>query len=370
MPRPRPQYVQRRVTRHGRIVWYVRVGRGPLVRLRAPYGSPEFMAEYQAAIAGQPVVKLDKGGMTLRRLWEAYMQSSVWKQLSPETRRQRQNIMAHVLDESGEFPITKLTRKAIVAGRDRRADRPAAARHFLDTIKGMCAWATDAEHFKADPAIGIKAPKPPKGGGMKVWTEDEVERYETKWPLGTNERVWLDVLVYTGLRRGDAVLLGKQHCSVGPEGMEAALKTEKSGETVEVTIPILPVLQRTFAAGPIGDLAFIVGKKGRPFVKESFGNQFKDACRAAGIDEDRKAAHGLRKVAATRCAENGATVHQMMALFGWLTEKEAILYTKKANRKRLAREAMHTLNKPAEPAPSQTSADVLTLLTRRGANAS
>jgi hypothetical protein len=31
------------------------------------------------------------------------------------------------------------------------------------------------------------------------------------------------------------------------------------------------------------------------------------------------AAHGLRKAGATRAAENGATVNQLMALFGWKT---------------------------------------------------
>jgi hypothetical protein len=40
-------------------------------------------------------------------------------------------------------------------------------------------------------------------------------------------------------------------------------------------------------------------------TKESFGNAFSEACRAAGIQ---KSAHGLRKIGATRAANNGATV--------------------------------------------------------------
>ena len=50
MPRPRPPHVHRQVTRHGKTVWYVRVGKGHRVRLRPEYGSPEFDAEYQAAL--------------------------------------------------------------------------------------------------------------------------------------------------------------------------------------------------------------------------------------------------------------------------------------------------------------------------------
>lgn len=59
------------------------------------------------------------------------------------------------------------------------------------------------------------------------------------------------------------------------------------------------VLQATLDAGPCGDLSFIVGENGRPLTKESFGNLFRDACRAAGVPGS---AHGVRKLAATRMA--------------------------------------------------------------------
>ena len=105
-----------------------------------------------------------------------------------------------------------------------------------------------------------------------------------------------------------------------------------------MSLPILPILQRTLDAGPVGELAFIGGKKGKPFPKESFGNAFKDACVKAGLF--RHSAHGCRKVGATRAAENGATVAQLNAIFGWNGTAMASLYTEEADRKRLAREAM------------------------------
>ena len=45
MPRPRLPYLLKQVTRHGKVVWYVRRGVGPRVRIHAAYGSPEFFAE-------------------------------------------------------------------------------------------------------------------------------------------------------------------------------------------------------------------------------------------------------------------------------------------------------------------------------------
>ena len=143
-----------------------------------------------------------------------------------------------------------------------------------------------------------------------------------------------DIYCYTGLCRGDAAALGKQHIKNGV----ISIDTEKTG--TRVTIPVLDVLQKTLDAGPTGDLAFIATKKGDPMTKESVGNAFRDACRAAGI---KKSAHGLRKAAATRAANNGATEAQLEAIFGWEGGKMAALYTRTANRQKLATGAMNTL---------------------------
>jgi integrase len=191
--------------------------------------------------------------------------------------------------------------------------------------------------LKTDPTATVENPSRPRGDGFLPWSEDHVAAYEQRWPIGTRQRVWLDVLLYTGLRRGDAVRLGRQHVRDGV----ATIKTEKSGFTVAVTLPILPVLAETLKAGPCGDLTFIAGENSRPLTKESFGNLFRDACRAASVPGS---AHGVRKIAATRAANAGATVAQLEAIFGWCGGSMASLYTRAADRRRLAIEAMHKLD--------------------------
>jgi hypothetical protein len=42
-------------------------------------------------------------------------------------------------------------------------------------------------------------------------------------------------------------------------------------------------------------------------------------------------------------AENGATVPQMNAIFGWTGERMALHYIEAANRKKMAADAMHKL---------------------------
>ena len=335
MPRPRPQYLSREVTRHGLPVWYFRRN-GKRIRLRSEFGTPEFEAEYEAARAGNlrsPKPKAPNEG-TLAWLIERYRDSSAWSLLSIATKRQRENIFEHVIKTAGDQPLSKITSATILAGRERRAATPAQARNFLDAMRGLFRWAADARMVKADPTISVKNPPRKTGPGFKMWTEEDVAAFEARWPVGTRQRVWLDVLLYTGLRRGDAVRLGRQHIRDGV----ATLKTEKG--TVTVTLRILPALADTLAAGPCGDLTFIAGESGHPLTKESFGNMFRKACRLAGVPGS---AHGLRKIAATRSANSGATVAQLEAIFGWKGGAMASLYTREADRRRLALEAMHTL---------------------------
>lgn len=330
MPRPRPPHLHRETNRHGKPVWYVRVGKGQRIRIRAEHGTKEFEGAYQAALRGEAApVKGKFTAGTLGWLIDRYRESAAWTSLSLATRRQRENIFKHIVASAGNEQAVRIDRKTIAAGRDRRRNTPNAARHFVQTMRGLYSWAAEAELVPADPTQGVSVPRS-STDGHHTWTEEECARFEAKWPLGTRERVAFDVLLYTGLRRGDAVKLGRPHVRDGV----ASIRTEKTGEMV--TIPILPPLAASIAAGPIGDLTFIAGKRGRPVTKESFGTWFREACNAAGVPGS---AHGLRKAGATRAAENGATVAMLEALFGWRGGGMASLYTRKADRTRLAKDA-------------------------------
>jgi integrase len=318
------------------MVWYVR-RRDRRIRIRAEYGTPEFDAEYRAAVSGvAPGAALPAAPHTLSWLIERYRETAAWAALSPATRRQRENIFRQVAASAGREPFASITSDTIAAGRDRRARTPYQARHFLDAMRGLFRWAVSTRLVRIDPCLGVTNPARGKSDGFRAWTEDDVAAYERRWPVGTRQRVWLDVLLYTGLRRGDAVRFGRQHVRNGV----GSIRTEKSKHQLEVALPILPALQRTLDAGPCGDLAFICGARGEPLTKESFGNLFRIACKAAGLD---KSAHGVRKAAATRAANAGATVAQLEAIFGWVGGQMASHYTRSADRRRLAKEAMHKL---------------------------
>ena len=112
MPPARLPYLNHERTRHGRMIWVVRVGKGPRTRMRAPYGSPEFLAAYHAAISSPAAVKPRKPGEGIFAwLWELYRASPAWAELSPATKKQRENFMRLALERAGDQPLERWDRK-------------------------------------------------------------------------------------------------------------------------------------------------------------------------------------------------------------------------------------------------------------------
>lgn len=319
------------------MAWYVRVKRAPLVRLHAEYGTDAFWDEYRAAIAGTPIPKTKPNSNSLQWLYDRYRESQKWSGLSRATRRQRENILGRVMLKSGHEAFASIDSSDIEAGKDARKDTPAQARNYLDAMKGLFRWAKANNHVTVDPTAGVETPQRPRGtSGFPVWDEADVAAYRKKWPLGTRQRVWFEVLLGTGLRRGDAVMAGKQHIKDGA----ITLATEKTGMVVYCQIH--PPLAKALKAGPTAGLTFICGEKGEPLTKESFGNVFREACNLAGV---KKSAHGLRKLAATMDADAGYSDRELEAKYGWTGGFMASLYTRTANRKRLAQAAAKRVGK-------------------------
>lgn len=314
-------------------MWFFRVGKGKRVRLPDEYGSAEFQAAYRAALAAHLAGEAVAGRRTLAWLIDQYRVSPTWNALAKETRKQFHYQLERMKERAGKAPLDEITPASIVAGRDARAHKPTDANKYLKCSVALYRFAIDRRVMRDNPAKGVEKIKT-KSIGFHTWTEEEAAQFEKTWKVGTRERLAFDLLVYTGVRRSDVVRLGRQHTRRG----EITITTEKSrnmGNPVEVTITILPPLARSIEATPTGDLTYLVTTKGTAFGKESFGNWFKKACVAAGVPGS---SHGLRKLAAVRMAENGASEAELNAVFGWADGSgESATYIKKANRAKLAK---------------------------------
>ena len=352
MPRPRPPHLHRETNRHGKAVWYIRVAKGSRTRIKAEYGTPEFDAAYRSAVMGERPQGPGKAARgTLGWLFDLYRQTTAWTDFAQSTRYKREKIMMRVLATAEHQPVSAINEAAVIAGRERRAATPAAAQAFVDTLHGLFKWAVSMKLAASDPTLNVKVKtRSKRKGGYPPWTDEDMAKFEARWPRGTRERVIFDILAYTGLRIGDVTILGRQHLkprTIVIDGQPVrqtviSIDSEKTGMRVE--LPLLPQLKETLDVGPTGDLAFIVTRRGTPWTKGALGTEFVAAARAAGVVG--KSAHGMRKAAATRAAENGATERELEAIFGWSGGRMATLYTKSANRGRLAAGAIGKLNRP------------------------
>lgn len=330
MPRPLPLHVVKETTRHGKIVFYFRIGKGERIRLPGIPGAKDFKRAYQAALIGQRIDHVETTTMvrSLRWLVQQYMESAEWAGLSVATRKQRGLFYKQVVDASGNADCRAVTKADVQKALERRKSTPSLANNFKKALSALFNWGVDNSHVSANPTIGVKRLKPLSTDGFPIWTIEDVEKFTSHWPLGTRERLAFELIVASGLRRSDAVRAGRQHMTA--DVLKISTQKTNTQVSIEFSPRILDLIEQT----QTGDLAFIVGKKGLPMTKESFGNWFRDTCRAAGVQ---KSAHGLRKFSATLAAEAGATSHQLMAQFGWVTVKQAEIYTKGADRAHLGK---------------------------------
>jgi len=344
--------------RHGKRRFYYRHRKGePKIRLQGQPGTAEFQASYDAAKVAATAPRAENKGVparllppkpgTYRWLCFQYFGSPEFLRLDPQTQRTRRGILESTLDEPiapgdpvtfADFPLDRMTGKAIRVLRDRKADKPDAANNRLKLVRRVFAWAVEQEHVPTNPARDV-AYIHVTTEGYHAWTAAEVAQFEAHHPIGSKAHLALKLALLTGLRRSDLVSVGRQHVRQG--WLKLTLAKNRRRKPVVVELPILPALQAVLDASPVGDLTFLVTSRGAPFTVAGFGNWFRDRCNEAGLPHC--SAHGLRKAGAALAAEQGATTHELMAIFGWLTMRQAETYTRSATRKRMAGEAMGKL---------------------------
>jgi integrase len=94
-----------------------------------------------------------------------------------------------------------------------------------------------------------------------------------------------------------------------------------------------------WATKATGLKTWLIGARGGSFTDQGFTDWFSEEMAKAGLPA-RCVPHGLRKRCLTDLAEQGKTIHEIMAVSGHLTMKEVERYTRMADRARNARAAM------------------------------
>jgi len=333
-------YVTQFKDRHGKTRFRFRKKGCAPAMLHGEPGSDRFMADYAQAMARAASVEPIGSSRTipgsLSALIVAYRESAEWRLLAPSTRRMRFNILEKFRADRGpsggapygDRPIAALEREVLLRIRDRRASTPHQANKLIRVLHSLFSFAVERKMMRHNPAAGIRALKI-KSDGFHTWSADQIATFEARHPEGSDARLALALLNYTGQRRADVVRMGRQHI----RGDYIEVRQEKTGTTL--SIPITDPLRRALDAVPKDRMTFLTTGAGRPYSPAYFGNVFRKWCDQAGLPPECRA-HGIRKAVATRIADAGHGAHAIAAVTGHRRLQDVAHYTRAADQMRLA----------------------------------
>lgn len=345
-------YVQAYRSRKRVFYYYRRAGQR--IRLHGEPGSQEFMAAYnkahasfEDATAGEN--QADAFG-TFGYLLTAYYASPEFLQnIKPDTRAFYRRYLDPLKVKWGKIAMEGLTSRVVREWRNKMADKPGTANAALRSLKSMLKWAVKNEYLQANPAEKVD-PIKTKSDGWEAWPEASLEKFAGKATGAA--RVAFMLALHTGQRRKDVLAMRWDAMADG----WISVKQSKTGKALE--IPVHPVLAaeleaerkrqadraaerrkkgRPAAAG----LTMVQREDGRPYSESGFAsiwNRAQHDCECARLPF-----HGLRKNATQALFEAGCTPQQVQAITGHETLEMVAHYGKKANQRRLAKQAMGRL---------------------------
>ena len=144
----------------------------------------------------------------------------------------RRNVMRAILDETTkpgsklrffDCPISEFTADHVRLLRNRKKDTPAAANKRVAELRKMFEWGVEecSTWVKRNVVRDVASLKYEKEG-FRAWTHADVAEFEKRWPVGTMPRLALAIMLFTGVRRSDAVRLGPPMVEDGSDHVHAA----------------------------------------------------------------------------------------------------------------------------------------------------
>lgn len=324
-------------------IYYRRAGQ-PKVALRGPMFSDDFWSDYNKAKAGEPVGVGAGASNTVAGSVAAgiakYYASADFMHLSPSTQRNYKSVLEPFRIDHGDKPLASLKREHINAILNKRAlTSTAQAKNLGKRLSTFMRFCLDFGLIKENPMIGTKRVKHEEEH-YEMWTDDDIAKYRARWTEGTPQRQALEILIYTGLRRSDAVVLGPEHLK---DDM-FTIRAKKTG--VELNIPVHPKLRPFLKFRDTGKLVnittYISTEYGKPRSEKAFTNWIKEAASKADLPASRSP-HGLRRAACRALAEAGCDVWEIMSITGHQNSSEVQGYVDDIDKKKLAKSAMKKL---------------------------
>ncbi len=285
----------------------------------APKDSPAFLRAYADAAAGKPAKvrgKIRHRTGTIGAGIRAFLASDAFMARATSTRAQWRRAAEEFEGFFAAARLEDLQPKHIRKYLAQFGPQPANNR--LKVWKAMGRWWVDSGLLDTDPTRDVRKRALAYSEGYTPWTANDVAAFRAHWPVGTQQRLCMEILLLTGASIGDAVTLGPGNL----RGPWLIYRRTKSRTLCTVPLLVSPAPRyypdstdlRVCIEAASRHLTWMSTASGSSRSSKAAGAWFTKAAIAAGIAG--KSAHGVRKHLATHMAENGATEAQRMAILG------------------------------------------------------
>ena len=219
------------------------------------------------------------------------------------------------------------------------AHTPRMADVKLAQLRRLLSWAYDRGRIDVNHALKIE-PLVPAGHSRKdcIWTTEDQHRFLAVVPEAMR-RLFL-IALYTCQRKSDLCRLSWSN--LDDDGW-LAIKQGKTGAKVELPVFALRPLNDIIATLPHDQAVMLTTAQGRPWKADNVRTRFTEYRHAVGIED--LTFHDLRGTGLQMLAEAGCTEKQIAAVTGHQTLAMVQHYTKGADQKWLAKQAVDMWDK-------------------------
>lgn len=204
------------------------------------FGTPEFWREY-AGILSQKDKPRVVTSRTFHALIKTYHKSPRYANLKTRTALDYDKHLEFFASIMGDRNPAKMQRKDVIRLRDANADKAYFANYSLRVLRVLMEHCVDLGWRDTNPARGVPELKTVKKE-REPWLQELLEAYRHLCPIGTRERLVMELCVGTGQRIGDVLDMRWSDIQDG------AFFVRQSKTKKELWVPILDELQAALDA--------------------------------------------------------------------------------------------------------------------------
>jgi integrase len=293
-------------------------------------------------------------GKTVGDMLTAWGMSPRWDKLASNTKKQYATYSRHLLSLQNA-PVKSVDRSSLLDLRDAviKTSGNGAGIAFARTASAAFGWAVDRGWIAHTPATKLHTEI--ERGHLPAWSEDDAALALAGLPEHLRRAVVL--ALYTGQRRGDLIAM-QWSAYDGAKIRVIPEKTKRHTKSQTLVITAPPELRAELdawkpdpAIGPI-----LTNKFSKPWrMGSNLSKQIGDALAKIEGFPAHYNIHGLRKLAATRLAQAGCTLHEIAAITGHQSLGMLQLYTRSVDQERAAESAAEKMAKQRELSNSTNS---------------